>query len=540
MNERIQQMQEKIAVFLNRFTRKQKVIAGAIAAFLLISAALGIYIASRPTYVPLFGGNLTESDVAQIKQELDTMGYAGKYQLNGTSVLVPEKDKYTLAADLTAKGVPKGEGVRLDVFSQNIGMGMTDRQFSVVERNAMQTQLADLLKTIDGVKDASVILTMPQESVFVRPNEDTQKATATILVTVEPGRELTQPQIDGLYNLVSKSVPNLPKENIVITDQSSRVLEASNGEDSQYGLDQYDKQRKIKKDIENDIQRNVQNLLGGILGQNKVIVYPYVKLNFDKTQAEEKLVEPVDKDNNEGIVISSEKIQDTSSGKGTQASGTTGTGQSQIPGYPGAGNSGGAENQHEHTEDRVNREVNRITKNIVSQPYKIEDISISVAIDKQKPDPNETDKQKAVTDAAAKDTATSTYVQKVVANVVRTSLAAQGTVVPQNQINQRVNVYTQAFNNDSQPDDKWKQWLIYGGIGLGVLAVIVAFILLRRRGNRSTEEFQAAPAPGAFEVPDLEYADNAEEALVRKQLEKLAGQRPEEFVGLLRSWLADE
>lgn len=535
MNERIQQMQEKMAGFLNRFTRKQKVIAGAIAAFLLISAALGIYIASRPTYVPLFGGNLTESDVAQIKQELDTMGYAGKYQLNGTSVLVPEKDKYTLAADLTAKGVPKGEGVRLDIFSQNIGMGMTDRQFSVVERDAMQTQLADLLKTIDGVKDARVILSMPQESVFVRPNEDTQKAQATILVTVEPGRELTQPQIDGLYNLVSKSVPNLPKENIVITDQSSRMLEASNGEDSQYGLDQYEKQRKIKKDIENDIQRNLQNLLGSVLGQNKVIVYPYVKLNFDKTQAEEKLVEPVDKDNNEGIVISSEKIQDTSSGKGTQASGTTGTGQSQIPGYPGAGNAGGAENQHEHTEDRVNREVNRITKNIVSQPYKIEDISISVAVDPTPPLKPGEEKPKNPTLPIQ----TRNDIQNVVANVIQTTLAAQGTTLTQAQINQRVQIYSGAFVEPEQ-DKGTPNWLIYGGIGLGVLAAIVAFILLRRRGNRSTEEVQAAPAPGALEVPDLEYADNAEEALVRKQLEKLAGQRPEEFVNLLRSWLADE
>lgn len=538
MNERIQQMREKIAGFSNRFTRKQKVIAGAIAAFLLISAALGIYIASRPTYVPLFGGNLTESDVAQIKQELDTMGYTGKYQLNGTTVLVPEKDKYTLAADLTAKGVPKGEGVRLDIFSQNIGMGMTDRQFSVVERDAMQTQLADLLKTIDGVKDASVILTMPQESVFVRPNEDTQKATATIVVTVEPGKELTQQQIDGLYNLVSKSVPNLPKENIVITDQYSHMLEQSDGEDSPYGLDQYDKQRKIKKDIENDIQRNLQTLLGSILGQNKVIVYPYVKLNFDKTQSEEKLVEPVDKDNNEGIVISSEKIQDTSSGKGTQASGTTGTGQSQIPGYPGASNSGGTESQHEHTEDRVNREVNRITKNIVSQPYKIEDISISVAVDPALLQPQQQQQQGGSVTLPGN---TKTDIENVVSNVVRTTLAAQGTTLTPAQITQRVQIYPGTFVNQSvNTSGGTNPWIIYGSIGLVVLAGIIAFIVLRRRRNQSAEEVQTAPAPGPLEVPDLEYADNAEEALVRKQLEKLAGQRPEEFVGLLRSWLADE
>ena len=531
MNERLQQMREKIAGFSNRFTRKQKVIAGATAAFLLISAVLGIYIASRPTYVPLFSGNLTETDVAQIKQELDAMGYTGKYQLNGTSILVPEKEKYTLAADLTAKGVPKGEGVRLDIFSQNIGMGMTDRQFNVVERDAMQTQLSDLLQTVDGVRNAKVILTMPEESVFVRPNEDTPKATASIVVDVDPGIELGQPQINALYNLVSKSVPNLPKENIVITNQYSQMLEDSSEADA-FALDQYDKQRKIKKDIETDIQKNLQNLLGTILGRDKVLVYPYVKLNFDKMQAEEKLVEPVDKENNEGIVISAEKIQETYSGKGTQTGGTTGTGESQIPGYPGAAGNSGGESQSERIEDRVNREVNRITKNIVGQPYKIEDITINVGV--EPPNPN---------DPASLTQEVQANIQQVIGNVVRASLSSQGTEFTAEQINERVKVFPQVFNGKQQVapvENGWRDYIIYGSIGLVIVAAIVAFFVIRRRRNQQVEEKVQAAEPVTLDIPDLEYGDEGEDALVRKQLEKLAGQRPEEFVNLLRSWLADE
>ncbi|MFT9847861.1 flagellar basal-body MS-ring/collar protein FliF [Aneurinibacillus sp. REN35] len=528
MNERLQQWRAKLTEFSNRFSKKQKMMIGAIAAFLIISATLAIYIASRPNYVPLFSGNLTEVDVAQIKTELDGMGYTA-YKLEGSNILVPEKDKYNLAADLTAKGVPKGEGVRLDIFSQNIGMGMTDRQFDVVERDAMQTQLSDLLKTVDGVRNAKVILTMPEESVFVQ--ENAQKATASIVVDVDPGKQLAQPQINALYNLVSKSVPNLPKENVVIMNQYSEMLDPTEDEGNAYALNQYEEQRKIKKDIENDIQKNLQNMLGTILGRDKVFVYPYVKLNFDKTQRESQLVEPVDKENNEGIIISAEKIQQTYTGKGAPAGGTAGTGETQIPGYPGAAS--GSDSEYEKIEDRVNREVNRIKENIVGQPYKIEDITINVGVE-----PPTANNPASLTEEVQND------IKQVIGNVVRASLSSQGTEFTQEQIDQRVKVFAQAFNGKQEVVKEGTNWtliIVSSVIGLLLIAAIVTFIIVRKRRQ---EQAQVAAQESAqsvpFEIPELKYAEEGEEAIVRKQLEKLAGEKPEEFVNLLRTWLADE
>ncbi|WP_027414594.1 flagellar basal-body MS-ring/collar protein FliF [Aneurinibacillus terranovensis] len=527
MNERLLQIRSQIAAFWNRFSNKQKILISAAALFLIISTTLFIYFAAKPNYVPLFTGNLTENDVAQIKTELDAEGYKN-YQITAGNVLVPEKDKYTKAADLAAKGVPKSDGVKLDIFSQNIGMGMTDRQFDVVERDAMQNQLADLLKTVDGVRNAKVILTMPQQSVFVHPNDTQDKASASIVVDVEPGKQLEAPQIRALYNLVSKSVPNLPTDNIVIMDQNSQMLPfQDDSKDGNY-LTQYQQQSKIKKDVELDIQRNLQNMLGTILGQDKVYVYTYVKLNFDKTQREENLVEPVDKQNNEGIAISAQKIQESYTGTGSPPGGTAGSGQSQIPGYPGA--SGSTNNQYEKTQNSINYEVNRVKQNIVSQPYKIDDITINVGVEPPNP-----------ANPASLTPATQAEIQKLLGNVVRASLSSQGTQLTPQQINDRISVFPQTFSGKQTftPPTNWTNIILYSVLGLVLVAAGVTIFIVVRRRRKQQETEELAPPQLPVDIPEIEY-DEGEDVVVRKQLEKLAKQKPEEFVGLLRSWLADD
>jgi flagellar M-ring protein FliF len=528
MNERLQMIRSRITEYWNRFSNKQKIWIAAAIFFLIISTSLFIYFASKPNMVPLFTGALTEQDIGQIKTELDAEGYKN-YQIVGGNVLVPEKDKYNEAATLAAKGIPKNDGVKLDIFSQNIGMGMTDRQFSVVERDAMQNQLADLLKTVDGVRGAKVILTMPQQSVFVQPNDSQNKASASIVVDVEPGKQMDDPQIRALYNLVSKSVPNLPTDNIVIMNQYSQMLELTdNQKDGGNALTQYDQESQIQKGVELDIQRNLQNMLGTILGQDKVYVYTYVKLNFDKTQTEKNLVQPVDPQTNEGITISEQKIAESYTGKGAQAGGPAGTAQTGIPQYAGASSSG--DSTYEKTQDSVNREVNRIKQSITGQPYQIDDITINVGVEPPNP-----------ANPASLTTQTQAEIQKLLGNVVRASLTTQGTQLTPQQINDRISVFPQAFNGKQTipTTTNWNTIILYSVIGLVVLgAGITAFILLRRR-KQAPEEIADEMSKLPVDIPEIEY-EEGEDAVVRKQLEKLAKQKPEEFVSLLRSWLADE
>ena len=70
----------------------------------------------------------------------------------------------------------------------------------------------------------------------------------------------------------------------------------------------YQQQREIKKGIEQDIQRELQQMLGLLLGRDKVVVSVMASVDFTKEKREEELVEPVDLENNQGIEISVEKL----------------------------------------------------------------------------------------------------------------------------------------------------------------------------------------------------------------------------------------
>lgn len=44
---------------------------------------------------------------------------------------------------------------------------MTDNEFNVLKLDALQTEIANLIKSVEGINDANVVITLPEESVFV-------------------------------------------------------------------------------------------------------------------------------------------------------------------------------------------------------------------------------------------------------------------------------------------------------------------------------------------------------------------------------------
>ena len=189
---------------------------------------------------------------------------------------------------------------------------------------------------------------------------------------------------NALYRLVSKSVPNLPTDNIVIMNQNFEYFDLKDEKNS-IGTE-FASQQEIKKEIERDIQRQVQNMLGTLMGRDKVVVSVSTDIDFTQENREEKLVTPVDEENMEGIAISAQRINETYTGTAGAAGGVPAAedpadslGSSYVTGTNGNGD-------YEKIDETTNYEVNRINKQIVESPYKIRDLGIQVMVEPPTPD----------------------------------------------------------------------------------------------------------------------------------------------------------
>jgi len=530
MNESLQKFINPLKEYLISRSKKQRIILISTIVLVLLVAGLITFFTTRTTLVPLYS-NLSPSETGSIKESLDSRGIDSEIADGGTTIKVPEELADTLKVELAAEGLPKSGSIDYSFFSQNAGMGTTENEFNVMKLDAMQTELANLIKGIEGINDAKVMITIPETGIFV--NDATGEASASIVLNTKPGYEFEQEQIQALYQLVSKSIPNLPTDNIVITNQNFEYFDLNN--ENNFSGSVFANQQEIKQEIERDLQRQVQSMLGTLIGQDKVVVSVTADVDFSQENREENLVTPVDEENMEGIAISAQKITETYTGTENPAGGTVqaedaadALGSQYLEGNTNNGD-------YEKADETINYEVNRIRKEIIESPYKIRDLGIQVMVE-----PPEADNLNSLPQERIDD------ITNMLATIVRTSIDKdENPELTDEAIEQKIAVSVQPFEGKiefEEPTSLEIPWWIYaiGGLLLVIIIVLIfLFVRAKRKQNDVLEEEIGEFIP-PVEVPDVNQTHETEDSLRRKQLEKMAKEKPEEFAKLLRSWIAED
>lgn len=531
MNENLLQYWNKAKQYWNQFSKTQKLTLIATAAIVMLTIGIISYNLSKTEYALAYT-NLSPSDAAAIKAYLDSAKIPYQLSEDGKSIGVPRNQVANVKLGVESQGLNKNGNIGYGSFSQSSTFGTTDREFDVKYLNAIQGELQQLINSNTAISSSKVLISLPKESVFLPANGEPEKASASVVLDIKPGYSLDQAKIDTMYNLVSHSVKNLPIENITISDQNGDLLEYSKaqnqiGNASNIALQQFEINNKFK----NDVQRNVQQMLGTILGRDKVIVSVFSTMNFDQTRRKEQLVTAPNTVDQTGLDISIQEIQKNYTSDGTaQQGGVPGTGATDVPGYPGAVNNG--KTNSEELQRTVNREVNRITNEIVLTPYVVKDLTINVGV--EPPDPQNPNSLTPQTIEA---------VRQILVNVVRAALADSGTAYTEEELARKVTVFPQTFarTNENQGANA-NTMLLYGALGGLALALLGggAYWLIRRRRARQAVEEEIVDETSRVEFPTIDIDNVNNDNQVRKQLEQLAKRKPEEFVNLLRTWLVDE
>lgn len=533
MKEKINQFTQQLKLLWMNSSKTKKTIFFSTAGLLIVLIAVITIFTSVGKFVPLYT-NLSLQEVGQIKEELDARNIPYELQDGGTTIEVPEEQSEQLLVDLAGKGIPHSGNIDYSFFSENTSWGITDNEFNVMKLDAMQTELSNLIKSIEGIEDANVMITLPQQSVFV--SDSAEEASASIVLHTDYGYEFKGNQIQSLYHLVSKAVPNLPPENIVIMDQNFEYFDQAS---SNMVTDEFTGQQEIKREIERDIQKRLQQMLGVMVGMDRVVVSVTSDIDFTNENRTEELVEPVDVDNMEGIPVSIETITETF--EGTQAEGgIVGTGEEDIANYPAA--AAGQDGDYEHVKETINYELNRIHRDIAESPYKVRDLGIQVIVDSIQG--FEEDEVQLLTQQ--EQNTVEQGITSILNSMITTTIDEEYSDIDPEE---KVSIVFQEFNGMDRidPDNATPTiptWVyIVGGILLAIIILLIVLLFRNRREKEleeSYEEMAATVQNTEVEVPDISSQPKSDSDIQKEQIEKMAKNKPEDFAKLLRSWISDD
>ena len=139
-----------------------------------------------------------------------------------------DSDKATDAmAILNANGLPRRRGQKLlEIFSSG-GLVPSEMQEKIRYQSGLSEQIAGTIRKIDGILDADVQLSFPEEDAL---NPKAQKAPVTASVFVKHNGVLDDPNsqlIPKIRRLVAGSVQGLNFENVTIIPDRARFSESS-------------------------------------------------------------------------------------------------------------------------------------------------------------------------------------------------------------------------------------------------------------------------------------------------------------------------
>ncbi|MDN5318786.1 MAG: flagellar M-ring protein FliF [Thermovirga sp.] len=511
--ESIKALFSKFNALWSSWSKRQKVVVAAtVAGTLLVLVGLVIF-SGRARYAPLFS-DLQMEDTAAIVSVLKEKNVPFRIDPSASAVLVPEDRVYELRLEMASLGLPNRGTVGFELFD-NSKMGMTDFQQQVAYVRALEGELSRTISEIEVVRFAKVNLVLPKQRLFLKEQEE---ATASVLIGLRPGREISQDQVRAIMKLVASSVEGLSPENVSVVDTSGRLLSgfAEGGEFFlSTGSSVTSLQRELERRQEHDLERKVQNMLSAIYGPGNAVVRVRVELDFSRVSRSSKQFLP--QGNGKGVVRSTQVTEENYSGTAAQSQGV-GT-SSNIPGYS-VRTSGAGSGEYSKTDQVTNYEISTLQQNEERPPGTVKRITASVVINGSEQESPKEELYRSIASALGVD-------------------------------ENRGDQLTVTFIPFASPDQFYAQVgdlerkegfslanpvvLIGGVAGLGAVALGLFMLLKRRR----TKEEEAVKEAAKAEEVELLHHPKTELEILEEQISLYSESYPEEIASIIKKWLEE-
>lgn len=347
--------------------------------------------------------NLPDKEGGTIIAQLAQMNIPYKYTEGGGAILVPAERVHDTRLRLASQGLPKGSVHGFESMEANNRFGMTQFQERLAFQRGLEGELTRSIQSIGSVQSARVHLALPNQNGFFR---DQQKPSASVLVSLYPGRALDRNQLAGIVHLVAASVPELKTEAVSVLDDTGKLLSkpaesagAGGGVDAQ--------QLHYVQQIEQSYTRRILEILEPVVGRNNVKAQVTAEIDFNQVEQTSEQHRP--NQTPDASAVRSQQLVESINGSGAglpptgvpgatsnqppaqttapiNAQGQPATpGQALGPGVGNTGNAGGAGGAagSSKRESIINYEVDKTVKVVRGSAGAIKRLSAAVVLNNQ-------------------------------------------------------------------------------------------------------------------------------------------------------------
>ncbi len=287
-----------------------------------VLAALAMW-TSRGDYRVLYA-NLSEKDGGAIIAQLSQMNIPYRHADGGNAILVPADKVHDARLKLASAGLPKGSVIGFELMD-NAKFGQTQFQERLTFQRGLEGELTRSIGALGAVSSARVHLALPQANGFFR---EQQKPSASVLLTLHPGRALDRAQVAGIVHLVSSSVPELTPKAVSVIDQTGMLLSGPSEASSGQGLDA--QQLQYVQQVEANYLKRVVDILEPVVGRDNLRATIAAEIDFSQTESTAEEFKP--NQGNAPAAVRSQQVTEAGGGAMPAApSGVPGAASNQPP-----------------------------------------------------------------------------------------------------------------------------------------------------------------------------------------------------------------
>ncbi len=451
----------------------------------LTGVMAAVFLGQGNRYVPLYSG-LSATQEGAVVARLTAQGVP--YQLSGGSLMVPQGVAPSVRMALAAAGLPGQSPQGLSALSKlPFTASQTQQQAALLA--AMQGEMEQSINTLQGVNSSAVRIVLGQQSPYLGQSVP---ATASVVLTLAPGVQLTKQQVGAIQSLVAFGVPGLLPSKVAVVDQYGNLLSQGQGLAGSTG-GVLPKATLAEQQYDTTLGQQLQQMLDRVYGAGNAVVQVASVLNMNKVSSTRKAVTAP-------IATSVKTLKETWSGTAPGVAGVPGA-TTNTPTYGVPAVAAGAAGNGTLSDTATGYASTTTTTKTVTVPGAVTSLSVSVALNAKLTAAQQTQVRTLVLSALALPAATVTVLATPFAKVP----------VPA--------VVGKRLLNRTE--------MIVGGAMLAVILLLL-LLLLRRRKPDSVD----APASGGMPLLPAEVRQESNDLL-----EKVRDGSNADLAAIVNSWM---